>query len=81
MSLNTDDGADFATVDVGSLKPTTGDNVAVTSVVADGESETYPVYETTTVTYTASDKAGNSASCSFTVTVSGKSTINPNYRK
>ena len=49
--------------------PTADDNCSVASFVSDHASgETFPV-GTTTVTYTATDGAGNQAICSFTVTV------------
>jgi gliding motility-associated-like protein len=49
--------------------PTASDNCAVTSFTSNfNPGATFPV-GTTTVTYTASDAAGNNTSCSFTVTV------------
>jgi hypothetical protein len=49
--------------------PTASDNCAVTSFTSTHESGDTFLVGTTTVTYTALDAAGNSSTCSFTVTV------------
>src|SRR5207245_423096 len=50
-------------------EPTASDNCAVTSFTSDHHSgDAFPV-GTTTVTYTAMDLVGNTATCSFMVTV------------
>ena len=71
ISVNTDGGACTATVSV--LAPVTADNCGVASVVNNftGTADASGVYPlgVTTVVYTVTDNAGNTATCSFTVTV------------
>jgi len=59
--------------------PTASDNCSIKSLTSDhAPGSTFPT-GTTTVTYTAKDPAGNSATCSFTVTVRDKT--NPIFTK
>ncbi|MDX2108672.1 MAG: HYR domain-containing protein [Verrucomicrobiota bacterium] len=67
MTVNTANGLSTATVTWSA--PTASDNVAVTSSSSTHNSGATFSLGSTTVTYTASDAAGNSSTCSFTVTV------------
>ncbi|MDP4827925.1 MAG: HYR domain-containing protein, partial [Flavobacteriales bacterium] len=65
VNANTDSGACFATVVL--TAPATSDNCAVASVTNNAPA-TFPI-GTTTVTWTVTDNAGNSATCTQNVTV------------
>ena len=71
ISVNTDSGKATATVTW--TAPTASDNSggSVTLVASHGRGGSFPI-GTTSVTYTADDVYGNSASDSFAVTVTGK---------
>ena len=68
MQVNTDAGSATATVALADA--TAGDNVGVVSLSSDAPAA-FPLGPTT-VTFTATDAADNSESCTVTVTVSGK---------
>ncbi|MDG1262272.1 MAG: HYR domain-containing protein, partial [Flavobacteriales bacterium] len=70
VSVNTDSGDCFATVSLSN--PTTNDNCGVASVTNNAPA-TYPV-GTTTVVWTVTDNAGNTAQCSQIVTVTDDET-------
>ena len=68
--MDTDTGKNTATVTW--TEPTATDNDGVKAVTSDHKpNEKFPIGETT-VTYTATDNSGNTASCSFKITVKGK---------
>jgi len=82
-STGTESGVSLCSANVSWTVPTvTDDHDSAPSVTVNGDSEgnsyvpgySFPV-GTTTVTYTSTDKSGNSSECSFTVTVSD--TVSP----
>ena len=74
ISVNTEAGKDYATVTW--TEPTAIDNVGVTSFTTDHTIGSQFVVGTTTVTYTATDAAGNTETANFTVTVTKTTGIN-----
>ena len=73
ISINTDAGKSYATVSW--IEPTANDNVGVTDFAPDHAiGSQFPV-GITTVTYTATDAAGNTETASFTVTVTSTTGI------
>ena len=67
---STEVGKNYSTVTLPSSSPT--DNVGVASVVSTPASGTQFNMGTTTVTYVATDHSGNTANCTFNVTVSSE---------
>ena len=71
QSGNTDSG--LATGTISWTAPTATDNSGTQTLTSThNPGDSFPI-GTTTVTYTATDAAGNSANCSFDVIVNGKS--------
>jgi hypothetical protein len=75
ISVSTDAGENYATVSW--TEPTSNDNVGVTSFTSNHAIGSQFPQGNTTVTYTATDAAGNTETASFIVTVTPSTGIDP----